>query len=73
MQIQNGRVFLPDGTFAETTLDVENGRIRALGAPAADGAIDAQGGYVIPGLIDIHIHGGHGAAEFQRRPPGRHR
>lgn len=57
MQIKNGRVFLADGTFADTTIDIENGRVSALGAPGTDGALDAQGGYVIPGLIDIHTHG----------------
>lgn len=57
MQLQNGRVFLPDGTFEKATLDFENGLISGIGFPAAEGAIDARDGYVIPGLIDIHTHG----------------
>lgn len=46
-----------NGVFENTTLDFEDGRICAIGAPEAERAIDAQGNYVIPGLIDIHTHG----------------
>lgn len=46
---------------------VEDGRIRAIGpedaTPIPDGAtrIDGENGYLIPGLIDLHTHLGHGA------------
>lgn len=45
---------------------VEQGRIASVGAPheprpAADRSIDASGGYVTPGFVDIHGHGGGGA------------
>ena len=45
---------------------VDDGRITALGSPAdvmpaADRTIDASGGYVTPGFVDIHGHGAGGA------------
>ena len=52
-----GRPVIPDGY-----VDMENGRITALGAmPApggADGVFDAQGGILLPGLVDAHTHMG---------------
>ena len=44
------------GRFEQTSLTVENGRIAAF----ADGdgeVFDANGLYVLPGMIDTHIHG----------------
>jgi dihydroorotase-like cyclic amidohydrolase len=43
----------------EATITVEGGRIAAIGAAAsasADQTIDAKGRFVIPGLIDSHVH-----------------
>lgn len=59
MFIANGRVLLPDGTLTKTALRLENGRIAAIGAPApqAGRVLDAAGGYVLPGFIDLHTHG----------------
>ncbi len=56
--VRNGRVLLSDGSLAQTSVTIRNGRIAAIGGePAAGACIDAQGGYVLPGLIDIHTHG----------------
>ncbi len=44
-----------------TDIDCENGVITAIGkAPRTDDVIDANCATVIPGLIDIHIHGAGG-------------
>ncbi|EFM09232.1 N-acetylglucosamine-6-phosphate deacetylase [Paenibacillus curdlanolyticus YK9] len=47
---------------------VENGRITAIianGEPnqaaPAGAVIDGQGGWLLPGFIDVHVHGGYGA------------
>jgi N-acetylglucosamine-6-phosphate deacetylase len=65
--IAGGRVATPDGVLDPGWLLVENGRISALGdgeAPsAADATVtDASGSWVVPGFVDIHCHGGGGAA-----------
>ncbi|MEE8349734.1 MAG: amidohydrolase family protein [Acidobacteriota bacterium] len=60
--IQGGTVI--DGTgappVADTVIVIENGRIIQLGGdtetPADARVIDANGKYVIPGLIDSHVH-----------------
>ena len=57
--IKNGNVVLPDGV---TTLDIGviDGKIAALGEnlPVAPGTtvLDAAEHYVLPGMIDMHVH-----------------
>lgn len=44
---------------ADATITVEEGRIAAIGpaeSASADQSIDARGQFVIPGLIDAHVH-----------------
>lgn len=44
----------------------DGGRVAATGAggdlPRADTDVDGEGGYLVPGFVDIHGHGGGGAA-----------
>ncbi|MBQ6257077.1 MAG: amidohydrolase family protein, partial [Clostridia bacterium] len=59
--ILNGRVLLPDSEVKGKAL-VYDERIVCLTDPdkakeQADEIIDAQGAYVAPGLVDVHIHG----------------
>jgi len=55
MVIKNGLVFGPEGTFGKKDIYIEGERISEK---KSDGeAIDAEGCYVIPGLIDVHFHG----------------
>jgi dihydroorotase len=59
--IQNGRVIDPSqGLDEELDLLVENGQVREMGrgltAPAGVELVDAAGCYVVPGLVDMHVH-----------------
>ena len=62
MRIINGILLTMEGqNYENGYVDFENGVITALGnaadAPAYDGEVfDAQGGYILPGLIDAHSH-----------------
>ncbi len=58
--IKNGRVLTMEGlTFENGFVAMENGRITAVGdmadCPEGD-AMDARGGYIVPGLVDAHSH-----------------
>lgn len=60
-KIANGQVFHEEGSFSPGTVYLCNDRIvteeEYNSAPMEEQAIDAEGGYVIPGLTDIHFHG----------------
>jgi N-acetylglucosamine-6-phosphate deacetylase len=55
---------LPDRLLADGWLLAGGARIVALGPsgapPAADQTIDLAGGYLAPGFVDVHVHGGDG-------------
>ena len=57
--IINGTILLPDGPVAGKALAYEGGRIVGLvdAPPAGADIIDAAGGIVAPGMVDVHIHG----------------
>lgn len=65
MLIKNGNVFLSDpARFEKTDIRVENNVIAAVGALSAlpgEEIREAEGLYVLPGFVDIHIHGFAGA------------
>ncbi len=73
MIIRNGIVFAPDATFTEADLAVEDGKIVQLAPPGSlPGAdvLDAAGGYVLPGFVDIHTHGAAGCDFCDADPVG---
>ncbi|SFD71616.1 allantoinase [Paenibacillus catalpae] len=57
--IRNGQVVLPDGTYP-LDIGIIGGKIAAISESLADSAahdvLDAEGKYVLPGMIDIHVH-----------------
>jgi N-acetylglucosamine-6-phosphate deacetylase len=71
--ITGGRVATPDGVLDPGWVHVVDGVIRAVGAgsaPTVDAIVtDAAGAWVVPGFVDIHCHGGGGAA-FTSPDPG---
>lgn len=59
MIIKNGLVFTQDKSFEKKDIYIEDGRFVSPNAYTEDKAdvIDAEGQFVLPGLIDIHSHG----------------
>ncbi len=58
MKISNAKVFL-DGKFVPGGISFDR-TILGVEGPQVTGGIDAEGCYIIPGLIDIHTHGAMG-------------
>src|SRR5262245_13473787 len=66
MRFTNGIIVLPDRLLNGGEVHTRGDRIQFVGradAHAASGftAIDLAGGYLLPGFIDLHVHGGDGA------------
>jgi N-acetylglucosamine-6-phosphate deacetylase len=58
---------LPDALLPNAYVLCERGKIVSIGTrrtkvSASTTVIDGRGGYLSPGFIDIHVHGGAGAA-----------
>lgn len=57
--LKNAKLYL-DGRFVEGDLAIADGRITAVGGSLAAGesdrVVDLSGRYVVPGLVDVHIH-----------------
>lgn len=63
--IANARAVTPQGDIENATIRIEQGRIAGFGRATvqdndADLLIDAGGNLVLPGFIDVHVHGGNG-------------
>lgn len=60
MLIKNGWVFTNQNVFKKMDVKIDNGLISKLSETGSEteesDVIDAEGQYVLPGLIDIHIH-----------------
>jgi len=60
-----GNLVLPDRIVPGGTLRVVDSQITAVGETVDDNAegtvVDAGDGYIVPGFVDIHVHGGAGA------------
>ena len=53
----------PDGVLDDGWVSVEGGRIAGTGrgpAPPAIGGLDLGGRWLLPGFVDVHVHGGGG-------------
>jgi N-acetylglucosamine-6-phosphate deacetylase len=64
--LTGGRALLPDRTLDDAALLCRDGRIEWLGKsrrrwPREATVIDARGGWIAPGFVDLHVHGGDGA------------
>ena len=62
MVFKNARIFCSDGNFRIGAFEVLDGKFgRILLSDVPEDATDLQGMTVIPGLVDVHIHGAVGA------------
>ena len=65
--LKNGTVITPSNEIKDGIVLVQNGKIREVGKrgtiqePEQAVVIDADSGYIAPGLIDIHVNGAMGA------------
>src|SRR4051794_34840872 len=63
----NDTAALPDRLVADAVVVCQEGRIAAVGpaarvrAPRGAESIDARGGYISPGFVEMHVQGGDGA------------
>ncbi|MDE3720985.1 N-acetylglucosamine-6-phosphate deacetylase [Nocardiopsis sp. N85] len=70
--LTDARVVTPDGVH-RGRIRIENGRIAALepdSSPATGEVRDLGGAWVVPGLVDVHVHGGAGHAFPDADPEG---
>jgi len=59
--LTGARVVGPSGVLDSAWVDVRDGRIEDIGdGPAQADAVDLEGGWLLPGFIDAHMHGGGG-------------
>ncbi len=67
-----GRIILPEQILERGTVEIAGGKIVrvAKGRPTrlANVVLDAGDGYISPGFIDIHVHGGAGADYMDGTP-----
>ncbi len=65
----NAKVLTDDGFRDDLAVRVEDGRIAALiaAAQAAGETVDLEGGWLLPGFIDVQVNGG-GGALFNNAP-----
>ena len=64
LKIFNGRIITPFRVIPRGSVLIVDGKIAKIAEgdieePVAD-EIDAQGKFISPGFIDIHVHGGEG-------------
>ncbi|MGQ9679389.1 MAG: allantoinase AllB [Candidatus Bathyarchaeia archaeon] len=58
LAIRNGKIYTPEG-FLEASLYIDEGKIIGITKRElidSDETIDAGGGFILPGMIDMHVH-----------------
>ncbi|MFJ8478348.1 N-acetylglucosamine-6-phosphate deacetylase, partial [Kitasatospora sp. NPDC094011] len=61
--LSGARLVLPGGVVEGDRLAVEGERIAAVASGAVQpGDLDLTGHTVVPGFVDLHVHGGGGAS-----------
>src|SRR5262245_60815744 len=61
--VLRGNVVLPDRILKGAAVVCRGGRIESVSRTrrSSAGIVDAGDGWIVPGYIDIHVHGGDGA------------
>lgn len=60
--LAGARLVLPGGVVEGDRLTVDGERIAGLGGDTEPGDLDLTGYTVVPGFVDLHVHGGGGAS-----------
>ncbi|MEU3494714.1 N-acetylglucosamine-6-phosphate deacetylase [Kitasatospora cineracea] len=60
--LAGARLVLPGGVIDAGRVSVEGARIAGLGGEVEPGDLDLTGYTVVPGFVDLHVHGGGGAS-----------
>ncbi|MFZ5883109.1 MAG: N-acetylglucosamine-6-phosphate deacetylase [Chloroflexota bacterium] len=71
LQILGATLLTPEAVLPDHSLLIENGRIASISSTPLESdapTLNARGFTVIPGLIDIHTHGGNGADVMDATP-----
>jgi N-acetylglucosamine-6-phosphate deacetylase len=71
LQILGASLLTPEAILPDHSLIIENGQIASISSQPAEmdaPTLNARGFTVIPGLIDIHTHGGDGADTMDATP-----
>lgn len=69
MQTITGNLVTPDGILPHGALTIDDGKIVALAArPTSPADLAADGFLILPGFVDLHVHGG-GGADFMDGTP----
>lgn len=59
--LAGGDIVLPDRILTRASLTVDRGRIAAIEtgdrSPSGDSVVDIRDAYLVPGFIDVHVHG----------------
>jgi len=69
--LYNGTLIAPEGMRPDAGVWITGETIQQIGTHPPEhiaDAVDAQGGYILPGFIDVHIHGGAGADTMDATP-----
>lgn len=70
MILSNVNIFANNSEWVYGSMVVENGRIQSISSDQLTGidSIDGQGMHVIPGFLDVHIHGLYGVDTMDEHP-----
>ncbi|MFD7507619.1 N-acetylglucosamine-6-phosphate deacetylase [Streptomyces sp. NPDC059850] len=60
--LTGARVVLPSGVVTDGRLTIEGTRIAGTDTSPSDAVRDLSGCWIVPGFIDLHLHGGGGAS-----------
>lgn len=62
MTALRGRVVTPEGLLPDAVVEIDGDRIAAVRDVRPDDVVEASDDLLVPGLVDVHCHGGGGAA-----------
>ncbi len=73
--LTNATLYTPEGVIKDGWIFIENGLITAMGngtKPQCTQVIDLQGNSLLPGFIDLHVHGALGKSVMEATPNALH-